>query len=258
MEPTAASDRATLGGAQTEHSAESGLDATDSYPFLLGPSPPGEIGSLPGGLRPRVSTEASKSVRLLDVTVAGLMLVLTLPLISVCIIAVLLSGPGPLLYRQTRIGRNGREFTCLKFRTMVEHAEHSIDQVLNQSSCSKEEWATLYKLRADPRVTSVGRLMRRYSVDELPQLFNVLKGEMSIVGPRPIVANEVHRYGAHFTDYCSVNPGLTGLWQVSGRHALSYDERVRLDADYANAKSWRLDLLILWKTVPVILFGENE
>ncbi|MDP9423665.1 MAG: sugar transferase [Pseudomonadota bacterium] len=200
----------------------------------------------------------SRSVRLLDFSVAVAILLFLLPLMALCALAIRLSSRGPVIYRQARIGRGGREFTCFKFRTMIDCADQSIDSILVQDSCCREEWANRYKLLQDPRVTALGGFMRRYSLDELPQLFNVLKGEMSVVGPRPIVTDEIHKYGDRFTDYCSVNPGLTGLWQVSGRHALSYDQRVRLDAEYANAKSVRLDLLILWKTVPVVLFGQNE
>jgi len=107
-------------------------------------------------------------------------------------------------------------------------------------------------------VTHVGRFMRRYCLDELPQLFNILAGQMSVVGPRPIVAAEIDRYGAQFADYCAVRPGLTGLWQISGRHALSYEERVRLDSEYARTKSVATDIAILWRTVPIVLAGLNE
>lgn len=200
----------------------------------------------------------SMPVRLLDLSVAGIIFLFVLPLLLLCTLAISLSSRGPVIYRQVRIGREGREFTCFKFRTMVHSAQPAIESLLVEGSVYREEWAAIYKLRADPRVTSLGRFMRRYSLDELPQLFNVFRGEMSIVGPRPIVADEIHRYGDSFADYCSVNPGITGLWQVSGRHALSYDERVRLDAEYANNKSVFLDLLILWRTIPVVFFGQNE
>jgi lipopolysaccharide/colanic/teichoic acid biosynthesis glycosyltransferase len=140
---------------------------------------------------------------------------------------------------------------------MVNCAERALDLIWCVDSRSRHDWMAYRKLVCEPRGTPLGRFMRRYSIDELPQLFNVLKGEMSIVGPRPIVADEIYRYGVHFSDYCSVNPGLTGLWQVSGLHALPYSERVRLDAEYARAKCVQLDLLILLRTVPIVLFGEN-
>lgn len=196
--------------------------------------------------------------RTVDLIVATFLLVLVLPLMGVCALAVALSGPGPLLYRHIRIGQNGKEFPCLKFRTMVVHADAAIGEILGNCAQSHKEWLEVQKLRCDPRVTSTGRFLRRYCLDELPQLFNVLAGHMSIVGPRPIVANEIRRYGPNFADYCSVKPGLTGLWQVSGRHALSYDQRVQLDTEYARSKSVKLDLWILWMTVPIVLLGENE
>ena len=198
------------------------------------------------------------SVRLIDVGVGALIFLFVMPLMLLCAIAIALTSRGPIIYRQARIGRDGREFICFKFRTMTHSADAAIKSLLAERGAFQEEWAAIYKLRADPRVTQLGRFMRRFSIDELPQLFNVFRGDMCIVGPRPIVADEIHRYGKHFADYCSVKPGITGLWQVSGRHALTYDERVRLDAEYANNKSARLDLLILWRTIPIVLFGQNE
>lgn len=231
--------------------------------ILLNPaSPPMPLASVeviaPDRTIAFVEPKFSKRVRLLDLSLAVAILLFVLPLMALCALAIRLSGPGPVVFRHSRIGRGGGEFICFKFRTMVDGAERSINSILIGNSHDREEWASRHKLRKDPRVTILGRFMRRHSIDELPQLFNVLRGEMSIVGPRPIVADEIHKYGDRFADYCSVNPGLTGLWQVSGRHALSYDQRVSLDAEYANAKSLRLDLLILWRTVPVVLFGQNE
>ena len=141
---------------------------------------------------------------------------------------------------------------------MVQDADTAIEQVLRISTQNRQEWAALHKLKRDPRVTPVGAFLRRYCLDELPQLINVLAGEMSIVGPRPIVAAEIERYGVNFAAYCSVKPGLTGLWQVSGRHSLPYPQRVELDAQYARSKTLSLDLLIIWRTVPIVLRGENQ
>ena len=197
-------------------------------------------------------------VRVLDVTVATLLLLLVLPLMALCAAAVLVTSGGPFLFRHPRIGRNGVVFECLKFRTMVVDAECAINQALSKSAHNKDQWTAVRKLKCDPRVTPLGAFMRRYCLDELPQLFNVLGGQMSIVGPRPIVAAEIERYCANFPIYCSVKPGLTGLWQVSGRHTLSYAERVELDVAYVRSRSLSLDLLILWKTAPVVLCGQNE
>jgi lipopolysaccharide/colanic/teichoic acid biosynthesis glycosyltransferase len=196
--------------------------------------------------------------RLLDLLLAAGIMIFVLPLMAFCALAVRLSGPGPVLFRQKRIGRGGAEFDCFKFRTMSHQADSRIEEILRHCQQSQEQWAALQKLTRDPRVTPIGRVLRRYCLDELPQLFNVLAGQMSIVGPRPIVASEILRYGPMFGHYCSVRPGLTGLWQVSGRHALSYDQRVQLDAEYAQSKCARLDLWILVRTVPVVLLGENE
>ena len=196
--------------------------------------------------------------RAFDVVFALILIAFLLPLMAACAVAVRFTGPGPLLFRHTRIGRGGREFQCLKFRTMNHAAEVTLDALLDSSVTSREQWALLHKLSRDPRTTPVGRFLRRYSLDELPQLLNVVRGDMSIVGPRPIVEAEIVRYGASFAHYCSVKPGLTGLWQVSGRHALSYEDRVTLDARYAMSNSLIGDLLILLRTVPVVILGQNE
>ncbi|WP_458388885.1 sugar transferase [Sphingomonas sp. F9_3S_D5_B_2] len=195
--------------------------------------------------------------RALDLTLALLILLFVLPLMAICAVAVRLTSEGPILFRHTRIGLNGEEFTCLKFRTMVVDADAAITSVIQQSGSCNQEWITVRKLKRDPRVTSAGRILRKYCLDELPQLFNVLAGNMSIVGPRPIVTEEIVRYGSAFADYCSVKPGITGLWQVSGRHALSYEQRVQLDSQYARSKSPALDLWILTCTLPIVVSGGN-
>jgi exopolysaccharide production protein ExoY len=203
------------------------------------------------------ASDGGNSSRLMDVLFAGALVVLTLPLMMFCALAVLLSGKGPVLFSQKRIGRFGEEFNCLKFRTMIPDAELAIPSILQGSDAVVAEWAATQKLRHDPRITPVGRFLRRYCLDELPQLVNILSGDMSIVGPRPIIAGEVVRYGPYFADYCSVRPGLTGLWQISDRHAISYEDRVRLDATYAKSKSLHTDLRIIWRTVPIVLTGKN-
>jgi len=257
MERSTAYETGDLSGTEIHVPMEHSLESAASPSFLVRPAAPVDVHTTGSLLQPGVSAGPSTSVRLLDVTFASLLFILLLPLLVVCFVVVRLSGPGPVLFRQTRIGRNGLQFTCFKFRTMVACAEVAIERVLSENERSRDEWAAIQKLHCDPRITRVGRFMRRFSMDELPQLLNVLRGDMSIVGPRPIVANEIHKYGAYFSDYCSVNPGLTGLWQVSGLHSLSYSDRVRLDAQYAASKSLRLDLLILWKTIPIVILGQN-
>jgi exopolysaccharide production protein ExoY len=231
--------------------------ATEAPSFLPNSAGPENMGRMAAvGSPPNAGSLYSG--RTLDVVVATLLLILVLPLMGLCALAVLGTSRGPILFRHPRIGRQGELFSCLKFRTMVQDADTAIEQVLAKSTETRQEWAALHKLKRDPRVTPGGAFLRRYCLDELPQLFNVLAGEMSIVGPRPIEAAEVERYGVNFAAYCSVKPGLTGLWQVSGRHLLSYSERVELDAQYARSKTLSLDLLILWRTVPIVLRGENH
>jgi lipopolysaccharide/colanic/teichoic acid biosynthesis glycosyltransferase len=230
------------------------FDCATASPFMLGDR--GTEPLMPLGIGQRQTSAID--VRLLDVTVCTLLLILALPLMGVCLLAVLLGGETSPIFRHNRIGLDGREFKCLKFRTMRTDAHESLQEILQSSVEAQEQWLALQKLQQDPRVTPVGRFLRRYCLDELPQLFNVLVGDMSIVGPRPIVEAEIARYGSSFDDYCSVKPGLTGLWQVSGRHKLTYEERVGLDSEYARTKSVRADLAILWRTVPIVLFGLNE
>ncbi|GGZ09286.1 hypothetical protein GCM10011614_25100 [Novosphingobium colocasiae] len=191
--------------------------------------------------------------RAFDMAVALAAIVLFLPLLLAIALAVRLSGPGPVLFVQRRIGLGGTSFPCLKFRTMVANSQEVLHDLLATSAEARGEWARDQKLRNDPRITRIGAVLRKSSLDELPQLFNILAGHMSIVGPRPIVEAEVVRYGARFSAYCSVRPGLTGLWQVSGRNEVSYEARVRLDAFYALRKSTLYDVAICMRTVPAVL-----
>ncbi len=194
----------------------------------------------------------SPAKRLLDLTVASVMLVLLFPLMLVVALAVCADG-GPSLFAQQRLGRNGRLFKCLKFRTMVLHADQALRELLATDPAAAREWAETQKLRKDPRITRIGAFLRATSLDELPQLINVLRGEMSLVGPRPIVRDEAPRYGVDVQYYYAVRPGLTGLWQTSGRSELSYDQRVQLDVAYVRGLSMVKDVKILLKTVKVVL-----
>lgn len=162
---------------------------------------------------------------------------------------------GPLIYRHRRIGHNGKVFECLKFRTMVPNAEQALRDLLERSPDLKAEWLRDHKLRNDPRVTSVGRFLRRTSLDELPQLWNVIRGEMSLVGPRPVVREELMRYGRNLRIYLSAKPGITGLWQVMGRNDTDYRRRVAMDVCYVRNQNLLLDLYILLKTTRVVLGG---
>lgn len=207
---------------------------------------------------PRAANDAALSGdtalgRMFDMAVALMAIMVFLPLLILVTLAIKLSTPGPVLFVQRRVGRDGRLFPCLKFRSMVVNSQEVLDRILAESPAARAEWDADQKLRNDPRITPVGALLRKSSLDELPQLFNILIGQMSVVGPRPIIEAEIPRYGARFDAYCSVRPGLTGLWQVSGRNEVSYEARVRLDAFYAMRKSMAYDLAICLRTVPAVL-----
>lgn len=192
--------------------------------------------------------------RLLDVLIAASALFFLSPIMLLLALAIRLQDGGPAIFSHKRIGKDGRSFECFKFRSMVIDAQARLEALLASDAQAAAEWARDQKLRNDPRITPLGRFIRKSSFDELPQLFNILRGEMSIVGPRPIIAEEIVRYGASFADYASVPPGITGLWQVSGRNNVSYDERVALDAHYASSWSVVGDVGIILRTVPVVLF----
>lgn len=187
---------------------------------------------------------------------------LCLPVVLLCalpglLLALLirLDSPGPVLYRQRRLGKGGKPFHVFKFRTMRQDADAVLARYLEANPELREEWEKDRKLRHDPRITRVGRFLRKSSLDELPQLLNVLRGEMSLVGPRPIVENEISKYGEVYADYCRVRPGITGLWQVSGRNNTTYEERVSLDRYYVTNWCIWMDLWILARTFPVVLTG---
>ena len=194
--------------------------------------------------------------RVLDVLGAVLLALVFSPLIFV--IMILMSREeGPILFRHRRIGRHGRSFECLKFRTMVPNADHVMRQLFEVQPELKAEWIRNHKLRNDPRITRVGRFLRRTSLDELPQLWNVIRGEMSLVGPRPIVREELMRYGRNSQSYLCVKPGITGLWQVTGRNDTDYRRRVAIDVYYVRKQNLLLDMYILIKTTRVVLAGDG-
>jgi exopolysaccharide production protein ExoY len=193
-------------------------------------------------------------IRALDIVMALAMIVFLMPLI-VCV-TVLLMPSGKVIFAQNRIGRDGREFRCFKFRTMVVDAEARLASLLETCPISRAEWDASQKLKNDPRITPIGRFLRRTSLDELPQLLNILTGTMSVVGPRPIVRNEVARYGRYFPRYCAVRPGLTGLWQVSGRSDVDYQKRIALDILYVKRRSTMMNMSIVLKT-PMMVVSRN-
>jgi lipopolysaccharide/colanic/teichoic acid biosynthesis glycosyltransferase len=204
---------------------------------------------------PRIASD--RLVRALDVTIASVALIAFAPLMLVIALTILVAGGGPVLFAQLRMGRDGKMFTCYKFRTMHNNAEAILRSLLEESAEARGEWARDHKLREDPRIVGIGSVLRRTSLDELPQLFNVLLGDMSIVGPRPIVASESGRYGRYLAAYCAVRPGITGLWQVSGRNDTTYRRRIACDVLYARSKSAGNDIAIIARTVPVVLFARG-
>ena len=193
----------------------------------------------------------------LDRGLVALISLLALPFIALISLLIRLDSPGPILYRQVRIGREGKLFKAWKFRSMVVNADTTLAQYLQEHPGLRYSWEEDRKLKDDPRITRVGRFLRRTSLDELPQLWNIFIGEMSLVGPRPIVHEEVWRYGDMYELYLQVLPGLTGLWQVSGRNDVTYDERVNLDAYYVRNWSVWLDIYILMRTLKVVLAGDG-
>ena len=192
--------------------------------------------------------------RIGDIIFSFVVLTLGSPIFILIGILVKLSSPGSVFYIQKRVGRNYREFGCIKFRTMYKDADDLLPNLLEKYPLMRKEFEKDFKLRQDPRITKLGRFLRRSSLDELPQFFNVLKGEMSVVGPRPIVSNEIIKYSLFMEEVISVRPGLTGLWQVSGRNNLSYKKRVELDFFYARNRNFLLDLEIIILTLGVLLF----
>ncbi len=183
--------------------------------------------------------------------------IICLPVIAAISILIKLTSAGPVFYSQSRIGKGHRTFRAWKFRTMVVNADEVLQAYLDSDPELREEWERDHKLKNDPRVTSVGRWLRKTSLDELPQIWNVLRGDMSLVGPRPIVTDEISKYGDWFELYKKVTPGITGLWQISGRNNTTYDMRVAFDSYYVlNWSPW-LDLYILARTIKVVFRHEG-
>lgn len=232
--------------AERPYQAEHGFDGfrrSSGGGFGFG-EPTDEFGMTPVGGRRK---------RLVDLVVAATLGVLLSPLLLLTALAVKLCTGGPVIYRHRRVGFAGRSFDCLKFRTMVSNGDEILQRYLAANPAAAEEWRRSRKLTNDPRVTRFGLFLRKTSIDELPQLLNILMGDMSCVGPRPIVTEELERYGAHAHEYLRARPGVTGSWQVSGRNHVSYGDRVKLDAEYVRKWSIGWDLAILARTVPAVL-----
>ena len=195
--------------------------------------------------------------RYVDMACTILFLPLILPFAAIVSLLIKMDSPGPVLIKVKRLGRNHSSFYKYKFRTMVPNAEKVLQDLLASNEKLREEYLSTYKIKNDPRITRFGRWLRRTSLDELPQVLNVLKGEMSWVGPRDILDTELAMYGEFASKFVQVQPGITGLWQVSGRSRLPYSERVRLDMVYIDNVSFFLDLIIMFRTIPVVLFSDG-
>ncbi|WP_226781567.1 sugar transferase [Oceaniglobus trochenteri] len=195
--------------------------------------------------------------RLVDIVGASLLLVFFMPLLAVIAGALFVCHGGNVLFRHRRVGRDGVPFDCLKFCSMHADADRLLAECLERDTRLRMEWHRNRKLARDPRVHALGRLLRKSSLDELPQFLNVLRGEMSLVGPRPVVREEAGRYGGNFAFYLALRPGITGLWQVSGRNDTTYDERVALDVRYFHERSLWFDIRIMLRTLVVVFTGKG-
>ncbi|WBH18086.1 sugar transferase [Sphingomonas radiodurans] len=204
-----------------------------------------------------ISHRRPRLTRFVDVSLALVVLLMLAPLMLGIALAVRVIDRQSPIYGHRRYGRGGRTFLCYKFRSMAVDADARLTRLLAADPAARAEWQRDHKLRRDPRVTSIGRFLRKSSLDELPQLFNILRGEMSLVGPRPIVAAEVRRYGRRFADYCSVRPGITGIWQISGRNDTGYRRRVAMDSMMARQMSLKLYGRVLAGTAVSVLRGNG-
>ena len=191
--------------------------------------------------------------RTTDIVLSIGAIIFLLPVLIPIALIIKLSDGGPVFFKQKRIGRNGKEFMMYKFRSMVVDSRERLEHLLETNPKARAEWQATQKLKNDPRITPFGHFLRKSSLDELPQILSILRGKMSVVGPRPIVRNEIEKYGDYFELYCETRPGLTGLWQVSGRSETSYETRVALDAKYVTERTYAMDLKILLQTIPAVL-----
>lgn len=196
--------------------------------------------------------------RLFDIVFALFVLIVFSPVYLILTISIALNSQGPIFYVQQRVGKNHQLFNCIKFRTMIDNADEALVEMMQDSDRVRQEFHDSFKLKQDPRITRMGKFLRLTSLDEFPQFWNVLRGEMSVVGPRPLVPEELPKYGRKINTVLKIKPGITGLWQVSGRNDIPYPKRVQIDVYYATSHNWVLDLWIVYKTIGVILFPRNN
>lgn len=196
--------------------------------------------------------------RIFDIVFSLLTMVIIIPVSIIVMILIMIESPGAApIFKHYRVGRGGTLFPCYKFRSMVPNAQEKLQEYLKSDLEAQKEWNTYFKLKDDPRITKIGRFIRKTSIDELPQFINVLKGEMSWVGPRPIIKDEIHYYGKYINDYYAVLPGITGMWQANGRSDTGYDERVVLDTWYVRNWNIWIDIALIIKTIKAVLFGKG-
>ena len=196
--------------------------------------------------------------RIFDIVFSLSVLIILSPLYLILTLAIAFSSPGPIFYIQKRVGKNYKIFRCIKFRTMVNDADAVLASIMANSPELQTEFESNFKLKNDPRITPMGKFLRLTSLDEFPQFWNVLKGDMSVVGPRPLVPEEACKYGDRMDKVLTIRPGITGLWQVSGRNDIPYPRRVQMDVYYVSARSWLMDLWIILKTITVVIFPSDN
>jgi Undecaprenyl-phosphate galactose phosphotransferase WbaP len=234
------------------------VQASDFPAFAASPLPGTHVSSHGPGEADCSPPVGGALKRGFDIAFATVTLLLVAPLMVLIALSIWLHDRGPVFYGQSRIGHRGRSFRCLKFRSMVPNADAVLRELLERDPEARLEWQTTHKLKDDPRCTAFGRFLRRTSLDELPQLINVMRGDMSLVGPRPIVLAETRFYGNELAAYHRARPGVTGLWQVSGRSDTSYETRVNLDSRYVRDWSFGSDIAILMRTVAVVLSSKGS
>jgi Undecaprenyl-phosphate galactose phosphotransferase WbaP len=204
------------------------------------------------------SLHSATAKRIFDIVFSLTVLIVFSPMYLLLVLLIALSSRGPVFYVQERVGRNYRRFECIKFRTMVKNADEVLMEIMETSPRLRQEFQDNFKLRKDPRITWVGRFLRTTSLDEFPQFWNVLKGDMSVVGPRPLVVEELPRYGKYIDRILTIRPGITGLWQVSGRNDIPYPRRVQIDVYYASCRNLWMDFWIMTKTIRVVVFPKGN
>ncbi len=210
-------------------------------------------------LAPKLTLKSSDLIkRIFDIVFSLSVLIFCAPVYLLLAGSIAITSSGAVFYTQERVGKNRQHFYCIKFRTMIPDAELHLQEMMSQSDALRQEFSENFKLKNDPRITKIGKFLRITNLDEFPQFINVLRGEMSVVGPRPLVPEELARYGKDIDRVLTIRPGITGLWQVSGRNDLPYDERIRIDVSYVKDRNFWLDLQIVLRTILLTVMTKNN